>query len=67
MLIAVGPLSSYQSRTQVDYQFGMHLKEEQKPSPSLSSKASSSSTSSQATPVSETTSWSKNANPDLLF
>jgi len=58
-------LSQYQSRTQVDYHFGMHLKEERKPSPAAVTNKPS---SSDASPVSETTtSWSKNASSDLLF
>jgi len=61
---AVGALSSYQSRTQVDYQFGMHLKEDRKPSPPVPSKPTP---SSQASPAAETSSWSKHASSDLLF
>jgi len=63
-VIIVGALSSYQSRTQVDYQFGMHLKEERKLIPSITIKPPS---SSQASPASESTSWSKNTTADLLF
>jgi hypothetical protein len=61
-------LSSYRSRMQVDYEFGMHVNEEPKnePAPSLHNVAKQTAEPVKS-PDHDASVWSKGASADLLF
>jgi hypothetical protein len=60
--------SSYRSRMQVDYQFGMHVNEEPKTEPVRSVPVvNKPATEPVKSPDHDSSAWSKGASADLLF